>query len=140
MRNLLVFSMLILTSCVLQSSNPPEAVSEAFSRKFPDAKNVKWGRESKTEWEASFIFNNGEASANFNAAGEWLETEIVIPVSDLPEAVVKAIEMKDQGGKIVGAAAIEKADTEIVYEADIKIGIRKKEVFYKPDGSIVDPN
>jgi len=129
--------MLFLSSCVLQSSTPPETVLKAFKQKFPDATNVKWGKESKTEWEASFVLDNVGASANFSASGDWLETEIEIPVTKIPDAIVSAIQQADKDCKIVGAAMIENSKSETIYEADVKSGLKKKEVFYKPDGTII---
>ena len=139
MKNFLLIAILLFSSCVLQSSTPPEAVLKAFKQKFPDATNVKWGKESKTEWEASFILDdNLSASANFSTSGDWLETEKEIPVTRIPEVIVSAIQKADKNSKIVGGAVIENSKSETIYEADVKTGFKKKEVFYKPDGSIIN--
>jgi hypothetical protein len=137
MRNLLTITVLLFSSFALQSRTPPETISKAFKQKFPDLTNVKWCKESKTEWEASFVLYNVSASANFSTSGDWLETEIEIPVTKIPEVIVSAIQEADKDCKIVGAALIENSKSETIYEAVVKTGPKKKEVFYKSDGVII---
>jgi hypothetical protein len=137
MKNLLIFTILFFSSCVLKSNTPPEIVLKAFKQKFPSAINVKWGKENKTEWEAAFIIDNVNVSANYTASGDWLETEKEIPITKLPNEILTAIQKADKNCTIVGAAVIENSISETTYEADIKSGIKKKEVFYKPDGTII---
>lgn len=72
----------------------PKAVKEAFSQKFPDVKQVEWGKESSDEWEAEFKMNGMEYSANYTRDGEWKETEHEIDKNNLPQAVQKTLKSK----------------------------------------------
>jgi len=47
----------------------PEAVKAAFTKKFPNATNIKWGKEDAKEYEAEFKNNNISIAANFAADG-----------------------------------------------------------------------
>ncbi len=96
---------------------PPAAVLAAFNQKFSNVKELEWGREKNGDWEAEFEqVEEMEMSANFSAAGLWLETETEIEVADLPAPVQAAL----QGKKVKEAAKILRADGTTVYEAEVK--------------------
>jgi hypothetical protein len=137
MKQLLLIAALLIVADIMFGATPPEPVLKAFNQKFPGAIEVKWVKENDSEWEASFRFDNIITSANFSINGEWIETEKEKPVSELPEAIVSAINKSHKNCKIVGAAIIESAKSETIYEADIKTGLTRKEVFYKSDGTVV---
>lgn len=96
--------------------NPPQAVRTAFAQKFPGITDVDWNREKNGDWEAEFEQNDTEMSANFSAAGQWLETETEINAADLPASVRAAL----QGKKIKEAARILRADGSTIYEAEVR--------------------
>lgn len=133
---LMIVSIALICSCSL-AGTPPAAVQKAFEQKFPKATKVSWGKENEKEWEAEFTNNGGKLSANFRNDGAWLETEKEINVSELPKAVNDAIQKKYPGWKITEADRTETAKNGLIYEADIKSGIHKKEVAFKEDGTVV---
>jgi len=117
------------------ASTPPEKVVQALNQKFPNIQNAHWGKESKSEWEAEFIYNGVKTSANFLTDGQWLETETKIPITELPAAVTQSIQANYKASKLVGADKIETTN-ETLYEADLKSGIKIKEVVFNSDGTI----
>ena len=114
-----------------------EAAKKAFAAKFPNATNVKWGKENAKELEAEFKLNNTNLSANFGLDGRWVETETTINASDLPAAVTNAINTKYPGNSITRAEKLEKPGGKVLYETVIKVGGKKKEIEINPDGSFV---
>jgi hypothetical protein len=121
---------------VVWAGNPPEKVVQALNQKFPNIQNVHWGKESKSEWEAEFMFNGVKTSANFLSNGQWLETETKIPNTDLPKAIEQSIQSKYKGLILVGVDKIETSKNETLYEAELKSGVKIKEVVFNPDGTI----
>lgn len=119
------------------AGTPPTSVLNSFKLKFPNATNVKWGKENAQEWEADFNFNGGKLSANFTSDGKWIETEKEIKSSDFPTEVNNAIQTKYPGWKITEADQTETLKFGLIYEADIQLGKLKKEVSFMPDGSEV---
>ena len=115
----------------------PKAVTDAFSKKFRGATEIKWGKENAHEYEADFKMNGNKMSANFLADGSWTETEATIAVSALPASVSAAVKLKYPAHTIAGAFKIKKASGEILYEAELKKGSRKMEVILNAAGTII---
>ena len=114
----------------------PVPVKTAFHTKFPGATAVSWGKENAKEYEAEFKFNNNAVSANFGLDGSWVETETVIPVSDLPAAVKTAISAKYPGAPITLAEKTEQPGDKTLYEVSVKVNGKKKSMELNPDGSV----
>jgi hypothetical protein len=129
-----ILSIVMISSCSFAGTTP-EAVLNAFKQKFPAATNVNWGKESATEYEAEFKINGTKKSANFSVDGTWLETETEIPSTQLPVTITDAIKKQYPNWKIIGADKIESSKKGIMYEADIKSGLKKKEVVLNSDGT-----
>ena len=137
MKRIIVTSIFVTLTAglVAQKTNVPAKVTTAFNAKFPGAKDVKWGKESKTEYEAEFKLNGNGISANFKADGSWTETESVIKVSELPVAVVTAINKKYPGAVISKAEKVEMPG-KTAYETSFKLKGKKKSLELNADGSI----
>ena len=116
----------------------PDAVKTAFSSKFPSAIAVKWEKENKNELEANFKMNNTDVSANFGLDGSWLETEITIPVTELPAPVASVVKTKYPGAVYGRTEKIEKPGGKTLYEVNIKINGKKKELELNEDGSLAE--
>lgn len=129
-KGLLLLAFIFGTSLLaFAQKTPPQAVATTFHQKFPDVKAPKWGQEKNGEWEAEFDRGNAEMSANFNAAGQWLETETEINVSDLPAPVQAAL----KGKKVKEAAKIVRADGSTVYEAEV----RRHDMVFDANGKLL---
>ena len=135
----------LITSCILaiaatgcsQKMNVPVAVTNAFNNKYPGATDVKWEKENAKEYEAEFKLNGNNVSANFSADGAWVETETVMKISDLPAAVVDAINKSYPGAVITTAEKLEEPGDKLLYETVIKVKGKKKTLEMNIDGSIV---
>jgi hypothetical protein len=114
----------------------PAQVKTAFEKKFPGAQKVKWGAENKTEWEAEFVLNGKEYSANYNSDGTWMETEYEISVSEIPAAISATLTREFPGYKL-GETEISETTKGKLYEFEVKTGKTEMEVVLKADGTLV---
>lgn len=119
-----------------QNITVPAAVKTAFNTKFPGATDIKWGKENPKEYEAEFKLNNANVSANFKMDGSWVETETTIPASELPAAVSNAVKAKYPGAVFGRTEKIEAPGGKILYEVNLTVNGKKKELELNPDGSI----
>ncbi len=90
----------------------PAATKEAFSKKFPNATEVKWGKEEEHNYEAEFKLDGKTYSANFSDTGEWLETESPFTFNELPEKVQQSFNQAHKGAKVKAVAKIETSKKE----------------------------
>ena len=136
-----IFTVLIAIIVISMSANSqgikvPAAVKNAFSAKYPNATHVTWGKENAKEYEAEFKLNNTNVSANFGLTGNWVETETVIPITDLPAVVTDAIKKKYPSAVITMAEKLEMPGGKLLYEAAFKVKGKKKSLELNPDGSL----
>ena len=130
-------ALLISYISIQAQTKAPSVITEAFAKQFPNADKVKWGKENAKEYEAEFVLKGTRMSANYDLHGNWKETETEIPVKNLPGTVVKSINAKYPGAIIFEADEIENTGGKIIFEADIKVNGKKKEVELLADGKFV---
>ena len=137
MNKIILTAMLLL--CAIASSfaqsKTPQAVSEAFNKKFPNATKVKWEKENAKEFEASFNWKGVDYSANYSDTGEWLETESTIVFNDLPKNVQATFNASHPNAKVKEVAKIETSKGETQFEIEIKQGMKTLELLYNSDGT-----
>lgn len=117
------------------AQNIPAPVKEAFNKKFPGAANVKWVKETKNKYEASFKLNKITHSAAFSDKGEWLESETVVPFNNLPAKVQEAFKKNQKGHRVRRAAIIESMTGAKKYEVEYRRRKKTAEVFYDDQGN-----
>jgi len=133
----LVFTALVGIACTGPAKDKvPQAVKDAFSKKFPTAQKVGWDKESETEWEAEFKMNKMEYSANFLSDGTWKETEHEIEVSDVPSNVMESLTANFPDYEVEEAEISETASG-MVYEFAIEKGESELEVAIDSTGKVV---
>jgi len=132
----LITVLAISLSSNCQSITVPAVVKSAFNTKYPNATNVKWGKENAKEYEAEFKLNGTNVSANFGLDGSWVETETVIKIAALPAPVTAAVKKKYPGAAITMTQKLEKPGGKLFYEATFKVNGKKKSMELNPDGSL----
>ena len=132
---LLFLGAFCIFSC--QAVPVPAAIKTAFAAKFPTANTIKWQKESATEYEANFVVEGVEMSANFAEDGTWLETEKEIPLAELPQSVKDDLAIRYKGCVIKEATFIETAKKGNIFEAEIVFNKKKMEAMYDAAGKFM---
>ena len=114
--------------------NVPQVVKEAFTRKFPEAKNVTWERE-KGNYEANWGGQSGEDnSVVYSPSGKFVEAGKAIPVSELPAPVTNYVKSHYKGTRITEAMRVTNATGEVTYEAEV----HGKDVIFDEKGKFLN--
>lgn len=140
MEKFIVIAMVCMATIVTataQKTQAPTAAEKAFRNKFPGAKNVTWSQENKDEYEAAFILNGENGSANFSASGRWLETEMAIPRSAAPKAVMEAFGKQFPGAKVDRIYEVSSPDGKTYFEIEYTRKGKKKEVKLSTGGAVI---
>lgn len=123
------------SACGQSDKDVPTPVKSAFSQKYPGVANVKWSRENDKEWEAEFKLGGKSYSANFDNAGNWMETEYQVSVREIPAVVKAALDKESSGAKIKVSEITETKDGK-AYEFVVGRGENKTELVIDNAGNI----
>lgn len=136
---LAVAGALALQSCENNKKgvNVNAEVKEAFTAKYPGAKDVRWITRN-TYSIAEFKDNGTNASAWFDGSGTWYMTETDIPYAALPQTVQTAFKASEYGAwRVDDVDMIEREGAETVYVIEVEQGASEADLYYTPDGVLV---
>ncbi len=117
----------------------PAEVTDAFKAKYPDAQKVEW-KDKITFFQASFILNNTEMTADFKSKGEWQETDKKISFDALPDAVKDGFKKSKYADWTPGTVTqLEKKDKGVQYKvyAEKNSLVQKKFLYFNEQGQLV---
>lgn len=136
---ILAFAALFLISiaaCGQAGKDVPATVKSTFSQKFPKATKVEWGKENDKEWEAEFIMDGKEYSANFDNTGAWIETEYEISAKEIPSSVKVTLDKESAGYKTAESVVTENKDGK-AFEFLLKKGETEIELIIDSNGKVI---
>lgn len=84
-----VTSLFARTFC--QSKSIPANATSYFNSKFPQAMKIQWGGDASSGFHVYFLLDSTQSEAKFDAAGEWINTEMKIKKESLPENVKEGL-------------------------------------------------
>lgn len=122
----------------ITSDKVPSNIRATFKQSFPEATKVKWIMEDKVNYEVEFKIHNQEQSVVYDSNGKWIESEIEIKASQLPESVMQTIKTQFKGYKIEEASQIEDTKYGKGFEVEIEKGERTMEVRFSATGEILN--
>ncbi|HTN07461.1 PepSY-like domain-containing protein [Agriterribacter sp.] len=146
MKRLFFLAVLISAVSCMQTVNAqirkiPAEVTNAFSEKYDDAKNVEW-RDNLSAFVASFEQDGNKYEAKFNKKGGWLSTEKQLEISDLSRKVNDGFEKsKYSEWEIKSVYEIELPDDVKQYRIRVaKSDIQQKNLLFNEKGKLLKDN
>lgn len=119
----------------------PAEVTNAFSEKYADAKNVEW-KDKLSGFAAAFELDGEQFEARFNKKGVWLSTEQELSVNDLTDEVKDGLsKSKYSDWEIKSYYRIELPDNKIQYRLHvIKTTVQQKMLLFSESGKLLKDN
>ncbi|MEY2938908.1 MAG: hypothetical protein RL062_1497 [Bacteroidota bacterium] len=124
-----------------QKTEVPVNVTKAFQEKFSNTKKIEWEYDSEEKnWEVEYKIGKDEFTAEFDENGIWVETEMEIKFSKLPESVKAALKADFAEYKVEEVVWVEKPDGKF-YEVEVELEKRGQElefeILFSLDGKII---
>jgi hypothetical protein len=133
----LFFSVSTFAQKEMKEIKVPKNVSEAFTKLYPKATDVKWEKEGDEEFEIVFKDNGASISVVLDDDGKLMETETVVQASELPKTVAPYIEKKYAGYTISKVEKIVDSKGNATFEVGISKDKMKKELIFDSNGKHV---
>lgn len=137
MRNMHTMAFIVFLFIGCQLGDPPAAVLKAFAGKYPGAQEVTWNIDRNGWHEADFTLDGTKYRADFEANGNWVETETSVKWQDLPEAAQKAFKNEDKKKDIVEIEFVDNRKEGKFYDIEYKIGGGKQDIRITPAGTVL---
>jgi hypothetical protein len=139
---ILVMVLIIMTFTAYgQKTDVPSNVKKAFEQKVSNAKDVEWEYDSEDKlWEVEYEIGKAEFTSAFDENGKWVETEIEIKFSELPEAVKATLKADYSDYEVEEVEFVETPEGKF-YEVEVELEKDDEEVefelLFSPDGKVV---
>lgn len=128
---ILLFSVSSVSAQKLKEDKVPELVRASFQKLYPDIRRPKWELD-KGNYEAEFRMDGAEQSALFDSSGTFLQMEIEIRESELPQPIKDYLQKNYAGQKVSEATRITKANGDVLFE----VGIKGRELIFDSGGQL----
>ncbi|MFT3948076.1 MAG: PepSY-like domain-containing protein [Agriterribacter sp.] len=140
------FLVLIMCITLMYTSNAqvrkiPAEVTNAFSEKYGDAKNVEW-KDKLSAFAATFELNGDKLEARFNKKGEWQSTDKELGIDDLPSSVKDGFsKSKYTDWETKAVYRVELPDDKKEYKVHVaKSSVQKKILLFDGEGKLLKDN
>lgn len=141
MKLLIIISLLFIQThfVMAQSKNLPPDMLSQFRFRYPHAGNVEW-KSSHKGYEAVFVLNNSNMTANFSPQGEWQQTCKETVFEKLPADVQNGFNRtKYKGWNIVSIQEVQSMSEPLQFNISVtKSGLLKKHLLFQVNEGLVN--
>lgn len=116
----------------------PAVVTDSFKEKYPDASGVEW-RDKVSVFSAVFSKDGVSYEAKYNSKGEWLNTENIVAVDNLPSVIKEGLEKsKYAEWEIEKVHQVQLPDDNTQYRLLVgKTDLQKKNLLFSSQGRLL---
>ena len=129
---------MVAVSLQAQLGKVPSEVTEAFKVRFPNAQKVEW-KDKIGSYEAQFILDGFEMTADFSGKGELEETDKKMSFDQVPAAVKDGFNKSKYNDWTPGSVIqIDKKGKEVRYKiyAEKSSLVQKKYLYFNEKGQL----
>ncbi len=116
----------------------PEAVKQTFKSKYPNENDPDWHTDKNGNYESHFKIDGISYRADFDASGQWIETESNIKKKELPEQIQKRIKSDFKEYKITEIEQVDHYRKGRFYDVEFKVNGKKKDIEFDKNGQIIN--
>lgn len=144
-KTLLYLAIVALSTVASAQHKPkkvPDAVVSSFSDLYPsvDPASADWDKECGY-YEAKFKENGKEHKAYFEKNGEWISSELKdVNVQELPQQVIDGLYTSEYGGWKAQDVTVKYNNENVVYDIEVKKGLKERDVQFDENGNIKKVN
>ena len=129
---------LVFIGCATAQKDTPQAVQDAFEKKYPGENDPDWHKDSNGNFESSFKQDGKSLRADFSPDGHWIETERSIKKDDLPKAVENTIDKNFEEWEIAEIEEVHHYKKGKFYDIEFKQKGKNKDVEVDEKGKILN--
>ncbi|WP_447641050.1 MULTISPECIES: PepSY-like domain-containing protein [Chitinophagaceae] len=136
---LFALSFFLIGQTQAQFRKIPSVVTNAFNKKYPEAKDVSW-KDKITSFQATFTQDDIETAAWFSSDGSWKQTEVTVPIKEIPSLIRDKIQKsKYANWDIKDAVRVQKPDNGVQYRISLsgESILDKRVLIYSEDGELL---
>jgi len=129
---------MLFCGCTNAQEKAPQAVQEAFEKKYPGENDPDWHKDSHGNFESNFKIDGKKYRADFSPNGNWIETELSIKKGDLPNAVRKTIATHYEELEISEIEEVDHHRKGRFYDVEFKQKGKNKDVEINTEGKVIN--
>jgi hypothetical protein len=116
----------------------PADVTDAFTARYPHATSVEW-KDKLHHFEASFVLNGSNITANFSSRGDWEGSERELNYDQLPDEVKYGFQKSKYADRETkGTYELQELGKPLQYRISVqKSSLQKKNIYFDANGNLI---
>lgn len=136
--SLSLFILVLFAGTLFGQFKVPEASKQGFAKKYPKAESAKWKSASDGIYTVDFSDSGQRTSADFDAKGNWVQSEIKMDKSSLPAAVSQTIAKQYSDFEIDWVKQLSSPERPVAYRVALDQEGYTVRINFSPEGKVLE--